>query len=168
MILGHKAIDIRIQDIEGVGVPQGSHEAALGFAHRLIIKAAGQPGRARGIEIPAHGVRALLVQHTPGVHHVAQVLGHLVAVLVLHMAQHQAVLKGTLVKQQGADRQQRIEPSPGLIHGFRNKVSREALFKLLYVFKGIMPLGKGHGAGIIPSVNHFPGTVHVAATLRAL
>ena len=162
------AIDGGVQAEEGVDVPQRAHEFALRFADHIAREAAGQPRRAHGIEVPAHGVRALLIQHIPRVHHVALVLAHLLAVLILHVAQHQAVFKRRAVEDQRADGQQRVEPAARLVDGFGDEIRREVFLEDFLVFKGIVPLGERHGAGIVPAVDHFAGARHIAMALGAL
>ena len=164
---GIELVDIGIEHVEVIGVPQGAHEFALIFRHVFLAEPAGQPGSAGGVEVPAHGVRALIIQHVPGIHHVAQVLAHLAAVGVLHVAQHQAVLEGALAKQLGGDGQQGIEPAAGLVDGFADEVGGETLLELFFVLKGIMPLGEGHGAAVVPAVDDFLGAVHGLAAMGA-
>ena len=95
-------------------------------------------------------------------------LAHLLAVLILHEAQHQAVFKRRAVEDQRADGQQRVEPAARLVDGFGDEIRREVLLEDLLVLKGIVPLGERHGAGIIPAVDHFAGARHVAMALGAL
>ena len=167
MVLGVEVVDVGVEHEEGVGVLQRAHELALALGHGLGAEAAGQPRCARGIEIPAHGVGALLVQHAPGIDHVALVLGHLLAVLVLHVAQHDAVFKRRAVKHQSRDGHEGVEPPAGLVDGLGDEVGREALFKDLPVFKGIVPLGKGHGAAVVPAVDDLLDAVHGLAAFGA-
>ena len=82
------------------------------------------------------------------------------------MAQNDDVFIGGLVEQQGRNRQERIKPSSGLVNGFRNKVRRELGFKQVFVLKGIVMLGKGHGARIEPAVDDFGHPLHLLAALR--
>ena len=168
MILGIEVIDIGVQHEERIGVLQGGHELALAFVDGLVAEAAGQPGSAGRVEIPADRVRALLVQHRPRIHHIAQMLGHLAALRILHVTHHDTVFKGRAVKQQGGDGLQRVEPATGLVDGLGNEVGREALFEDILVFEGIVPLGKGHGAGIVPAVDDVGDAGHGLAALRAL
>ena len=60
-----------IEREERIGVPQRAEVFALRLRYRLFIEARGQPGCGRGIEVPAHSVGALLVEHRPGVDDVA-------------------------------------------------------------------------------------------------
>ena len=167
MILGVEVVNVGVEHEESVGILQRAHELALALGHGLRAETAGQPRRARGVEIPAHGVGTLLVQHAPGIDHIALVLGHLLAVLVLHVTQHDAVFKRRTVKHQSRDGHEGVEPPAGLVDGFGDEVGREALFKNLLVFKGIVPLGKGHGAAVVPAVDDFLDAVHGLAALGA-
>ena len=79
---GVEVIYVRIQYIEGVGIPEGSHVLALALGYGLCGEAVGQPGHGAGVEIPAHSVCALIVQEHPGIYYVAYVLAHLSAFLL--------------------------------------------------------------------------------------
>ena len=94
-------------------------------------------------------------------------LGHLLALGVLHVAHDHAVLEGAAVEQQGADGHQRVEPAAGLVDGLGDEVGREVGLEHLLVLKGIVPLGEGHGAGIVPAVDHLGGALHLAAAAGA-
>ena len=122
-------VDGGVQGEEGIRVPQGAHELALHVAYQLAGEPGGQPGSGGGVEIPAHRVRALLVQHVPGIDHVADVLAHLPALGVLHVPQHDAVFKGRPVEQQGGDGHQGVEPASGLVDGLGNEVGGEFLLE---------------------------------------
>ena len=61
----------------------------------------GQPRSAVDIEVPADGVGAVFFQGIEGIHGVALALTHLLAVLILYMAQNDHVLKAGLIEQQG-------------------------------------------------------------------
>ena len=87
-----EAVDVGVERVEGVGVPQGEGEAADDLVDGLGVEAPRVPGRAHREEVPAQGVRALHVQHAPGVHHVAHPLGHLAAFGVQDVAQADHVL----------------------------------------------------------------------------
>ena len=91
---GVEVIYVRIKNVEGVGVPEGSHILALAFGYGLCGEAVGEPGHGAGVEIPAHSVCALIVQEHPWVYHVAYVLAHLSAFLILNVTQHDAVEEG--------------------------------------------------------------------------
>ena len=162
-----KLIDVGIEHIEAIGVPQRRHEPARRVVERIRRKAAGQPRRGGGIEEPAHGVRALLFQHLRGADDVAQMLAHLVAVLVLHMPQHHAVFKGSRAKDERRNRQKRIEPAARLVDRLGNEIGREAALEFFLVFEGVVPLREGHGARIVPAVDDLLDAVHRLAAVRA-
>ena len=84
------------------------------------------------------------------------------------MAQHDAVLKRLRTEHTGADRQQRVKPSPRLVDGFADKVRRKPPLELFFVLKRIMPLGKRHRTGIIPAVDDLVDAAHLFAALRAI
>ncbi len=164
---GVEAVDLGIEHVKCIGVPEGAHEFALGLGNGLRREAAGQPGHGAGVEIPAYGVGALIIEDRPGVYHIALVLTHLEAVLILHQAEDEAILEARLVEQTGGDGQQGIEPAAGLIHGLADEVGRVAPLEQLFIFKRIVPLGKGHGAAVEPAVDHRALALHLAAAFGA-
>ena len=164
---GVEFVDVGVQHEEGVGVPQGAHELALALLHRLAVEAVGQPRGGVGVEVPADGVRAVGGEGVEGIHGVALGFAHLLAVLVLHQAEDDDVFIGGLVEQQRGDGQQRIEPAAGLVHRLGDEVGGELLFKQVFVFKGIVVLREGHGAGIEPAVDDLRHALHGLAALRA-
>ena len=167
MLLRVELVDLRIEDEERVGVPQRAHVLAGRLVDGLGVEAVGHPRRGVVVEEPAHGVRALRVEHAPRIDGVADVLAHLLAVLILHVTHHNAVLERIGIEHAGRNCQQRIEPAARLVNGLGDEVGREAALKLLLVFKRIMPLCERHRAGVIPAVDDFLLAVHVAAALRA-
>ena len=76
-------VDLGIEHEKGVGVPERAHVFSLRFGHGLLVKAGRQPGRAGSIEIPTHGVGALLIQNAPRIYDVALMLGHFHAVFIV-------------------------------------------------------------------------------------
>ena len=84
------------------------------------------------------------------------------------MAQHDYILIGGPVKQQGGFRQQGVKPSSGLVHRLGDELGGELLFKRLLILKGIMVLGKGHGPGVKPAVNYLRHPVHGFSAVGAL
>ena len=139
-----KPVDVRIQDIERIGVPKRAHKLALCLGNGFRRETAREPRHGAGIEIPAHGVGALIVKHRPRINHIALVLAHLEAILVAHKAKHDTVLKARLVEQAGGDRKQGIKPAACLVERFADEVRGIAALELLLVFKRIVPLRKGH------------------------
>ena len=55
-------VDLRIQDIEGIGIPKRAHELSLAFLHGGVMVPVWQPRGAVLIEIPSHGVSAVFFQ----------------------------------------------------------------------------------------------------------
>ena len=49
-----------------------------------------------------------------------------------------------------------------------DELRREVLFKDFFVFKGVMPLCKGHGTAVVPAVDNFRYSVHLFAAAWAL
>ena len=131
------------------------------------MEPAGQPGSRVGVEVPPQGVGPKLLQGLHGIHGVALGFAHFLAVFILHQALDQHVLKGGFVEEQSGDGQQGIEPASGLVHRFGDKVCGELLLEQLLVFKGVVMLGKGHGAGVKPAVDHLGHPVHLLAAVRA-
>ena len=166
MLVRVELIDVRIEDVERVGVPQRAHELALILADRVARKARRQPRRGSRIEIPADRVCALLLQDVRGRDDIADVLGHLLAVLVAHKTEHDAVLERRLVEQAGRHRHQRIEPAARLIDRFGNERGGIAALELLLVLEGIVPLRKRHGTGVEPAVDHDRFAFHDLTALR--
>ena len=132
------------------------HKLALRLRNSLPIEPVGQPGRRVRIEIPAHRIRPLLIQHRPRdpphCRCACSSCGH---PYPAHGPARCSFGKAPLSNTSRADGKQRIEPAARLIDGLADEVGREALFKFLFMFKGIVPLCKGHGAGIIPAVDDF-------------
>ncbi len=55
---------------------------------------------------------------------------------------------------------QGVEPTACLIHPFRDEIRREVIFENLLIFKGIVPLGVGHGAAVEPDVDEVEFAAH--------
>lgn len=117
-------VDIRIEDEERIGVPQGSHELSLSLCHSLAMETVRQPGRAVDIEVPADRVRAVFLQRVERIDGISLGLAHLLAVLILHMSQDDDILVRRLIEDQRGDRQQGVEPSSCLVHRLGDKVRR--------------------------------------------
>ncbi len=161
-----KMINVRIQHKECISVPQGSHEFALSFLHGLSVEPVGQPGRAVDVEIPADRVRAVGLQRIKRIHRISFGLAHLLPVLILHMAENDDIFIRRFIKQQGGFRQQGIEPSAGLVHRLGDELRRELTLEQFFIFKRIMVLGKRHGSGIKPAVDHLRHPPHGPLTFR--
>ena len=96
-------VDVRIEYVERVGVPQRSHEFARALLHSIVVEAVRQPRRAVLVEVPADRVRAVPSERIHRVNGVALGLAHLLPVFILHMTEHNDIPIGTLVKEQRAD-----------------------------------------------------------------
>ena len=167
MIERIEIVDIGIEHIEGIGIPQRAHELSLPFLHGAVVVAVRQPRCAVLIEVPADRIRTVLPQRIHRIDGVALRLRHLAAVLVLHMAENDDVLVRRLVKEQRRDGDERIEPAARLIDRLGDEVCRETALENLLVFKRIMPLCKRHRAGIEPAVDDLGHAVHLSAALGA-
>ena len=111
-----ESVEPRVRDEERVAVPQRNeellHRLAQGLCARAVVLA-----HLRGrVEVPAHGVRAEVVEEEVRVQHVAARLGRLLALGVDHEAQADDVAVGVLFEEQSRDGQQRVEPAARLVH----------------------------------------------------
>ncbi len=95
----------------------------------------------------------MLVHERDRLEDVAQVLGHLAAVLGEDVAQADHVLVGRLVEDEGADRHQRVEPAARLVDGLRDELRRVALLEDLLVLVRVAPLRERHRARVVPGVD---------------
>ncbi len=114
---------------------------------------AGRPGRAAGRHEPAHRVGAVLVHQRDRLQDVAQVLGHLAAVLGEDVAEADHVLVGRLVEDQGANRHQRVEPAAGLVDGLGDELRRVPALEQLLVLVRVAPLRERHRTRVVPGVD---------------
>ena len=160
MLCRVKFVDVRIEHIERVGVPQRPHELARALLHRLVGEPIRQPRRTVLVKIPADRIRAVTSQRVHRFYRVALGLRHLLSVLILHMPEHDDVPIRTLVKEQRPDRDQRVEPPARLIDCLGDEVRGEMIFKDLFVFKRIMPLRERHRPGVEPAVDDLRYAVH--------
>ncbi len=165
---GIKAVDVRIQRVERVGVPQRAEELSLSLLHGLARELLGQPGSAIRVEVPADRIGAVGVQGIHRVDGIALGLRHLVAVLVEHEAHDNDVLEGRLVEQERCLRMQGVEPASCLVHSLGDEGCRELLLKQVLVLKGIVELGIRAGAGVKPAVDDLRDALHGAAAVGAL
>ena len=74
-------------------------------------------------------------------------------------------LIGHRIDEQRADRVQRVEPASRLIHRLADVVGRELGFETILVLERVMPLCKGHGAGVEPDVDQVLDAPHGSAAL---
>ena len=102
------------------------------------------------------------------IYSIALGLGHLLAILVLNMAQDNYILVGCVIKKQSGNCNQGIEPSAGLVNSLGNKVSWITLLKNFLIFKRIVPLCKWHGTRIKPAIDNLCYSMHLATALWTL
>ena len=88
-----------------------------------------QPRRAVHIEIPTDGVRPVSLQRFKRIDCISLGLAHLLAVLILHMAENNNILVRRFVEDQRRDRQQGVEPPSCLVHCLGNEIRRELLLE---------------------------------------
>ncbi|MBT9154745.1 MAG: hypothetical protein DDT39_01424 [Firmicutes bacterium] len=135
--------------------------------HGLHGKALGVPRRVDGVDKPAQTICAHHFEGIPRVKPVAARLAHLLAVFVkAHFRRHYVNVGGP-PKGKGRDGEQSVEPTARLINPLADVVCGEAFVKHLFVFKGVVPLREGHGARVIPAVEHFAYALHLSAAFFA-
>ena len=93
------------------------------------------------VEVPAHRVRAMLVENCPWVDRVASALAHLLSVFAQNKLKAEAVAVCRLVVEERPCREQAVKPAARLVDGFRDVVGGVIRALFLLVFKGSMPLG---------------------------
>ena len=107
-------------------------------------------------------------EDVPGVDDVAAALRHLLALGVEDQAEADAVLEARLVEEQGRLGEQGVEPAAGLVLGLADVVGGEALdSNSSTALEGVVELGEGHRAAVVPGVDHRADPVHVAAAVGA-
>ena len=127
-ILGRvEVIDVRVEHVERVGIPERSEELSLPLAHSLLRELLREPRCRSGVEIPANRIRTEGFECLHRIDRIALRLGHLVAVLIEHETQDNDVLKRRLVEEEGRLRMQGVEPASGLIDRLGDEGSRELL-----------------------------------------
>ena len=127
---GIKLVDIGIEHIEAIGVPERAHELALALVTRRPWRSGwAATARWRRRNTSARRPRPACPARPRGLTTLPMMLAHLAAVLVLHMAQHQAVFEGRAVEHQRGDGQQGVEPAAGLVDGLGNEIGGEALLE---------------------------------------
>ena len=82
------------------------------------------------------------------------------------MAETDYILVGRAVKEQGADRVQRIEPTACLIDRFTDVVGLLLLGPHCLIFERIVILGHRHGTAIEPDIDHLRHAAHGAPVGR--
>ena len=93
-------VDVRIEDIERIRVPERPHELARPLLHRIVGEAVRQPRRTVFVEVPADRIRTVTAQCVHRLDRIPLRLAHLLPVLVLHMTEDNDVLVRALVKEQ--------------------------------------------------------------------
>src|SRR4029077_572712 len=78
-----------------------------------------------------------------------------------------AVAEARLVEEQGRLGEQGVEPAAGLVLGLADVVGGEARLDLLHPLEGIMKLGEGHRAAVVPGVDHRADPLHLPAAALA-
>ena len=131
------------------------------------METVGKPRRAVDVEIPADRIGAVFLQGVKGVDGIALGLAHLLAVLILDMAEDDDILIGRLVKEKRRLRKQGVEPASRLIHGLGDKLGRELGLEKLFILKRIVVLCKGHGSGVEPAVDDLRYPVHFLTAFGA-
>ena len=181
-------VGVRVEDVEEVGAPQLLEEQAHALADRLFGEAVAVPRLLGGEEVPAEGVRPVLVEHLPGLDRVAARLGHLLTLAVEDQAEAHHVAVGGGVEQQRGYREQRVEPAARLIERLADEVRGETrgvggeavglrhqtldaihvplplllFLSLLLALLGErdVVLGERHRAGVEPHVDHLGDASH--------
>ena len=139
-----EVVDIGVENVKRVGVPQRTQKFALRFADGFVVKPTGKPQSGGSVEVPTHRVCALFVKTVPRIHHVALVLGHFYSVFVPNKPQHNTVFEGRLAKQQCGNCYQSVKPTARLIHRFADEIGGEVLLEKFLVFKRVVKLRIGH------------------------
>ena len=62
MFAGVELVNVRVKNIESVGIPKCAHEFTLTFNYRFPVKAVRQPRGGVGIEVPAYCVGTVLFE----------------------------------------------------------------------------------------------------------
>ena len=139
-------VRVRVEDVEGVRVPERLEELAHRLADGLEREAVAVPGLLGGEVVPAECVRAVGVEHLPGDDDVALRLGHLLALGIEDQPEAEAGLVRRAAEQQHRDRQQRVEPAARLVERLADVVGREVLLEPVLVLERRVPLGERHAA----------------------
>ena len=124
------AVDVRVQDVEAVRVPELEQELAQRLADGLDAEQVAVPRQLVRQEVPAERVRAVAVDHVPRHDDVAERLRHLLALGVGDVAEAEDGPVRALVEQQRGDRDQAVEPAAGLVDRLADVVGGELLLEL--------------------------------------
>ena len=127
-ILGRvEAVNVGIEHIECVGVPERAEELSLSLANRILRELLREPRRGCRVEVPANRIGAEGIERLHRIDRIALRLGHLIAVLIEHETHHDDIRESGLVKEQRRLRVEGIEPAAGLIDCLGDEGSRELL-----------------------------------------
>ena len=91
--------------------------------------------------------------------------GHFYAVFIVDVPQNDAVFERSLAEQNRRDDEQGVEPAARLVDRLGDEVGGESFVEQVLVFKRVMVLREGHGAGIKPAVDDLRRAFHRAAAL---
>ena len=156
-----EGVDVGIKREKAVRIVKRTEELAAHLVHTLDVELEIVPRLGVRDHVPAHGVRAVLLDHLERVDGVAQPLAHLVAVLVEHQPVRDDVPESDAVEQHRGQRMQREEPAPRLIDALGHEIGRVDPTELLSVdFKRIVRLRVRHGSRIEPHVDQIFLPVH--------
>ena len=160
------AVHVGVGDEEVRRVPQGGHQLLVGVLQAVVVKlqVAHQHGVAL-VQVQAESVGAVAAHELHGVGVVLGGLGELLSVLGQQGAVDDAVFEGGPAEQRHGHHVHVIEPAADLAGVFHNEVAGEVRLEPILVFKGIMLLGVGDGAGFKPAVQHLGHAAHGAAAL---
>ncbi|GIX61021.1 uncharacterized protein BcabD6B2_04560 [Babesia caballi] len=109
----------------------------------------------RGDEVQADAVGAVLVDDLHGVGEVLEALRHLLAVARENEPVHDDVAEGRLPEEVRRYHHEGVEPATGLVQALGDEVGGEVVFEGLAVLEGVVHLGVGHRAALVPAVEDF-------------
>ena len=162
-----EGVDVGIKREKAVRIVKRAEELAAHFVHALDVELKIVPRLGIRDHVPAHGVRAVLLNHLERIDGVAQPLAHLVAVLVEHQSVRDDMPESDAVEQHRGQRMQREEPAPRLIDALGHEIGRVNPTELLSVdFERIMRLRVGHGSRVEPHVDQVRLAHHALAPTR--
>ncbi len=124
---GVDALGVRVEHVEGVGVPERQQELAHRLADRLGAEPVAGPGLLGGEEVPAEGVGAVGVDHLVRDRRGCRGACSSSALGIEDQAEADAVQVVGLVEEQHRLGELRVEPAAGLVDRLADEVGREAL-----------------------------------------
>ncbi len=114
----------------------------------------------RGHQEPAHGVRAVAVEHLRDVRVVPQALGHLLPVGAQHDAVADDVAEGRAVEQRRGQDVEHVEPAARLADVLHDEVRGVVGVEPLAVLERVVDLAVGHRSGVEPDIEHVLDAAH--------